>query len=68
MASLQDKIKVALDESRMLILGSQVLLGFQYRAVMEPGFAKLSLGSQYLKLFALVLMLIVMALLMAPFG
>jgi hypothetical protein len=66
MASLQDKIKVALDESRMLILGSQVLLGFQYRAVMEPGFAKLSLGSQYLKLFALVLMLIVMALLMAP--
>jgi len=65
MAKLKDKIKTALDEGRMLILGAQVLLGFQYRSVFEPGFEKLPLSSQYLKLCGLYLMLIAVALIMA---
>jgi DMSO reductase anchor subunit len=50
----------------MLILGAQVLLGFQYRSVFEPGFDKLPHASQYLKLGGLGLMLIATALLMSP--
>ena len=50
----------------MLVLGSQVLLGFQYRSAFEPGFEKLPLSSQYLKLSALGLMLIALGLLLAP--
>ena len=58
MAELKDKIQNALDESRMLVLGSQVLLGFQFRSAFEPGFEKLSVTSQYLKMGALGLMLV----------
>jgi MFS family permease len=65
-AELKDKIQNALDEGRMLVLGSQVLLGFEYRSVFEPGFEKLPLTSQYLKVSALVLMLIALGLLLAP--
>ena len=66
MASLKDRVQNALDEGRMLILGSQVLLGFQFRSVLEPGFEKLPGHSQYLKLTGLVLMLVAVALLMWP--
>jgi DMSO reductase anchor subunit len=65
-AELKDKIQNALDEGRMLVLGSQVLLGFQYRSVFEPGFEKLPLASQYLKVGALGLMLLALGLLLAP--
>lgn len=50
----------------MLVLGSQVLLGFQYRSAFEPGFEKLTLSSQYLKVAALSLMLVAIGLLLAP--
>jgi DMSO reductase anchor subunit len=63
---LKDKVQNALDEGRMLVLGSQVLLGFQYRSAFEPGFEKLPLSSQYLKLSALCLMLLALGLLLAP--
>jgi len=46
MAKLKDKIQNALDEGRMLVLGSQVLLGFQFRSAFEPGFEKLPASSQ----------------------
>lgn len=65
-AKLKDKIQNALDEGRMLVLGSQVLLGFQFRSAFEPGFEKLPLSSQYLKLSALCLMLLALSLLLAP--
>lgn len=65
-AKLKDKIQNALDEARMLVLGSQVLLGFQFRSVFEPGFAKLPLSSQYLKVVALGLMLLTIGMLLAP--
>ena len=66
MAKLKDKIQNVLDESRMLILGAQVLLGFQYRSAFESGFEKLSTTSQYLKLGSLLLMLLAVALLISP--
>jgi hypothetical protein len=30
---LSKKVKIALDETRILILGAQILLGFQFRGV-----------------------------------
>ena len=50
----------------MLILGIQVLLGFQYRAVFEPGFEKLPDASRLLELVSLALLLSGTALLLSP--
>ena len=66
MAKLKDKVQNALDEGRLLVLGAQVLMGFQFRSVFEPGFQKLPEASQYLKLCGLGLMLIAIGLLLAP--
>jgi hypothetical protein len=66
MAKLKDKIQNALEEGRMLVLGAQVLLGFQFRSVFEAGFNKLPHSSQYLRLVGLSLMLIAIGLLVAP--
>lgn len=66
MAKLGDKIKTALDESRILILGTQILLGFQYRAVFENGFETLPRVSQYLKLAGLGVLLIAIILIVWP--
>jgi hypothetical protein len=66
MPILKDKIKLALDESRMLILGAQILLGFQFRAVFESAFERLPRSSQLLKMGALAILLGAIALIMAP--
>lgn len=66
MARLKDKVQYALDEARLLILGTQVLLGLQYRAVFEHGFERLSIRSQCVNLAALSLLLIALALLIWP--
>jgi hypothetical protein len=66
MAKLKDKVQSTLDEARMLVLGAQVLLGFQSRAVFEKGFEQLPGHAQYLKLGGLALMLVAVALLMTP--
>lgn len=66
MAKLGDKIKTALDESRILVLGTQILLGFQYRAVFESGFAALPPVSQYLKLAGLGVLLVGIILIIWP--
>jgi hypothetical protein len=64
--SLKDKIRSALNETRMLVLGSQVLLGFQYQAVFRPGFDRLPEHGKLLDCLSLVLMLTTLALLIAP--
>ena len=66
MAALKDKVKSALQENRILVLGSQVVLGLQFRAVFEKGFPQLPQATQYLKLVALGLMLLAFALLITP--
>ena len=66
MAKIKDKVENALNEARMLVLGAQVLVGFQFRSVFEPGFDKLPLPSQLLKMVGLGLMLFVVALIISP--
>jgi hypothetical protein len=66
MTQLQDKIQYVLDESRILILGAQVLVGFHYRAAFERGFQHLPEPSQALLLGALGLLLLALALLICP--
>jgi hypothetical protein len=66
MAALKDKVKSALHENRILVLGSQVVLGLQFRAAFETGFAKLPQLTQHLKLVSLGLMLLAFALLVTP--
>jgi hypothetical protein len=66
MAKVKDKVENALNEARMLVLGAQVLVGFQFRAVFEKGFDSLPLPSQFLKLLGLGLMLLAVALIISP--
>ena len=66
MAQIKDKVQNALDETRILILGSQVLLGFQFRSTFETGFEALPEHARYLKLGGLGLMTVAVGLLMAP--
>jgi len=63
---LTKKIKLALDETRILILGSQILLGFQFRAVFSAGYEELPTALRYLDGAALLPMLCVVALLITP--
>jgi hypothetical protein len=66
MAKIKDKVENALNEARMLVLGAQVLVGFQFRSVFEPGFDTLPLPTQLLILVGLGLMLVALALLISP--
>jgi hypothetical protein len=66
MTQLKDKIQNALDESRMLILGAEILVGFEFTATFQEGFKHLSIPSQNLNLIALVLVLLTVALLISP--
>jgi hypothetical protein len=61
-----DRLQNALDEGRILILGSQIVLGLLYRGVFEPGYEKLPRHSQDLMIGALTLVLAAFVLLMSP--
>jgi hypothetical protein len=60
------QVRNALNETRMLILGAQVLLGFEFQAVLQPGFERLPPELQALKAVSLGLMLVAVGLLLAP--
>jgi hypothetical protein len=64
--ALQGKVKTALDETRLLILGSQVLLGFQLNGMFQEAFVELSSTARTLGACAYVLMAICVALLITP--
>ena len=66
MAELKDQIKIGLDEARTLVLGTQVLLGFEYQSVFHKKFEQFPFDVQCLKLVSLGLMLLTLALLMVP--
>src|SRR6185436_1028946 len=66
MAALGEKVKFALDEARMLVLGSQVLIGFQFHAFFEKRFEELPALVQNLKFASLSLMLLTLLLLILP--
>src|SRR5882757_9154350 len=63
---LSKKVKTALDETRMLILGAQVLLGFELRSAFSEGFDKLPVHARHLEALALMLMVISVALMITP--
>ncbi len=63
---LDKKIKTALDETRLLILGSQVLFGFMFQSVVQEGFKDLAATSQYLLGACLTLMVVSIGCLIAP--
>src|SRR5947209_12982895 len=66
MAKLKSKVKNALDEARMLILGAQVLVGIEIRSFFETGFESLPLLTRLLNLVGLGLMLVATGLLISP--
>lgn len=61
--SLSAKVKTALDETRTLILSSQILLGFQYQSAFREGFDALPAASRHMSAAALALMLLAICLL-----
>ena len=63
---LSKKVKTALDETRILILGAQILLGFQFRGVFSEGYEQLPSHARYMDAVALGLMVCVVGLLITP--
>jgi len=66
MPSLSDKVSAALQEIRILILGSEILLGFQFEAVFQPKFEALLLHARILDALAFALMMLAVILLLSP--
>jgi hypothetical protein len=64
--NLDKKLKTALDESRLLILGAQVLFGFAFQAVFQDLFKEVPPASQALQCAGLGCMLLSVCLLIAP--
>ena len=60
------KLKVALDETRLLILGVQILVGFEFQCVFQDGFDNLDQASKHMSLAALGLIVLSTGLLIAP--
>jgi hypothetical protein len=63
---LERKLKTALDESRLLILGAQVLFGFQFEGVFQEQYSALSPGTRMAHGAGTMLLLVSIALLIAP--
>jgi hypothetical protein len=63
---MQRKLKTALDETRMLMMGSQILFGFQLQAVFHDNFAALDDGRKVLTALGILLMAITIGVLIAP--
>ena len=64
--AIEDKLKTALDESRLLILGAQILFGFQFDAVFQELFSDIPVTSRYVHCAGLVLLLVSVGLMIAP--
>jgi Family of unknown function (DUF6328) len=66
MAAPDSKTQDALNESRILVLGVQVILSFQYSSFLESSFDKLPHSSQYIEVIALGLLIVAFGLFVAP--
>jgi len=64
--SLAKKLSTALNETRLLILGGQVLFGFEFNGVFQEGFTSLPWHSRALHCLSLFFMLLAIGLLIAP--
>jgi hypothetical protein len=65
-AALKNKLENAFNEDRILMLCIQVLIGFDYRAVFEDAFSRLSPMMQHLMLASLSLLILALTLMLAP--
>jgi hypothetical protein len=63
---LDRKVKTALDETRLLVLGIQILLGFQFQAFFQNGFPQLSSTSKAICAAGLALQMLSLGLLIIP--
>ena len=63
---LERQLKMALDESRLLMLGAQVLFGFQFNGIFQELFVELPRLAQQLAGGGLTLLMLAIALLIAP--
>jgi hypothetical protein len=63
---LDRKVKIALDETRLLILGVQVLLGFEFQSFFQDGFDQMSPVSKLLSVAGLGLVILSIGLLVVP--
>lgn len=63
---LKDKVQHGLDEARMLVLGAQVLLGFDFESFLMKRFDAVGTGLNRLQLVSLGLMLATLVLLLSP--
>ena len=66
MADLKTKIENVLNETRILVLGIQILIGFGFRGFFEPGFDKMAPYARHVQLAALGLMLIGLGIMLVP--
>ena len=64
--SLSAKVKTSLDETRTLMLGAQILLGFQFHAAFQQRFDDLPPEAKTMDAVALALMLASVSLLIVP--
>jgi Family of unknown function (DUF6328) len=64
--NIEQKLKIALDETRMSIMGAQILIGFQFQAVVQESLASLPSSSKLCLAAALILMVCTTGLLMCP--
>jgi Family of unknown function (DUF6328) len=64
--NIDRKLKTALDETRLLILGVQILLGFEFQCAFQDRFDRLADGAKQLNLAALGLIVLSVAILIAP--
>jgi hypothetical protein len=65
MPPIEARVKDLLDETRLAMLGTQLLLGLQYRAAFSPGFKRLPMFLQMLDCVALLSILVTACLLLA---
>jgi hypothetical protein len=63
---LDRRVKAALDETRLLILGVQVLLGFEFQCFFQDGFSNLSEGSKSICMVSLCLVILSIGVLVIP--
>jgi len=60
------RVKTALDETRLLILGAQILFGFHLNGAFQTGFDQLSPAARQLHALSFLVMAVAIALLVAP--
>ncbi|MBV8682551.1 MAG: hypothetical protein JO111_06735 [Caulobacteraceae bacterium] len=63
---IRDQVQQGLSETRTTVLGGQILMGFQYEAMFQSGFPKLSPLGQELQLWGFILILAAIVLMIAP--